>query len=965
MSADIGPNKTTRPPGGASPSLAFLAILLLAAFLRLYHLGQVGRNGFGNLYYSAAVQSMLASWRNFFYLSLDPAGFISLEKPPFAFWVQAAIARLFGFHGLSLMLPGALAGILSVFILYHLVRRAFGEWPGLLAALCLAITPISVVIDRSNHPDPLLTLTVLAGAYTLTRAVEEDSPRWLLATAALVGVGFNIKMLQLILVAPAFFLLYLYAYPANWRKKLAHGALALLTTLLFSLTWMIAVELTPPDQRPYIGGSVDNTLIDLVFGYNGLARLWSENWNELLGPPGPLRFFGPQLAGQISWMLPFALANLPLAIWQNYRGVHSGSHVTRRRNAILLWSSWLFFQLLYFSVSTFYHRYYLAMLAPAVAALVGIGVHALRRAWLASGWGKAWSILTIALTAGLQIYFLLPYPSWGRWLIPPVAIVCLITCGITLMSWRPQGESFHMWSRAAIAGGILTLLVAPTVWVAIPVFTCMDANITLPTGGPQKESCKPFRVEPFLDPSLVAYLQDNRQGARFLAATFDMGVAHLGILESSEAFMALGGYRGSDPVLTVNGFAQYVSEGQVRFFVAMSEVAEFPQQEPILTWVQEHCPPAPIESKGVVVLGPCSVAKVSKRFLHFPTRGWRTATPESQGMDSERLADMFQQIRDQRPAIDSVTIIRNGYLVADTHIHPFQPGERHIIHSCTKSIVSILIGIAIEQGYIDRVDQPVLEILPARSITNADTWKESMTLEHLLTMTSGLECRDSYLYRWRGMRQMRASADWVQFMLDLPMAEAPGTRFEYCNGASFLLSAILQETTGASALEFAQENLFGPLGISDVEWPANPQGINIGWGEMHMRPHDMAKIGYLNLNEGVWDGRQIIPAAWVEASTRKHISATLQDGYGYQWWITDEGTYMALGYAGQFIFVVPEKDLVVVFTSRLEEQDFYTPQRLLEGYVIPGVQSSTPLPDNPNGTTRLKAQIQTLESSSR
>jgi len=204
------------------------------------------------------------------------------------------------------------------------------------------------------------------------------------------------------------------------------------------------------------------------------------------------------------------------------------------------------------------------------------------------------------------------------------------------------------------------------------------------------------------------------------------------------------------------------------------------------------------------------------------------------------------------------------------------------------------------------------------------------------------------------------SEDWIQFMLDLPMAEAPGSRFEYCNGVSFLLSAIIQQTTGMSALAFAEEHLFSPLGISDVVWPSNPEGITIGWGELRMKPHDMAKIGYLYLNGGSWDGKQVVPASWVKASTRKHVSATLEDGYGYQWWVDASGIYMALGYAGQFIFVVPEKDMIVVFVSDLEEQDFYVPQRLLNDFIIPAAESSTPLPDNPDGMTLLESRLKAL-----
>jgi len=344
----------------------------------------------------------------------------------------------------------------------------------------------------------------------------------------------------------------------------------------------------------------------------------------------------------------------------------------------------------------------------------------------------------------------------------------------------------------------------------------------------------------------------------------------------------------------------------------------------------------------------------------WPTGGWQTSTPESQGMDSQILETMLETVQNQNYNIDSVTIIRNGTLFLDAAVYPYSQDSKHIIHSCTKSIVSILIGIALDQGFIEGVQTPVLEFFPDRTASNLDSDKESLTLENLLTMTSGLECRDSYLYRWSGLNDMRDSNDWVQFMLDLPMEERPGTKFEYCNGASFLLSAIISETTGLSSNEFAEINLFAPLGITDLNWPTNPQGINIGWGELRMLPTDMAKIGYLYLSGGEWDGEQIVPTAWVEDSTRKHISATLEDGYGYQWWVDDSGMYLALGYAGQFIFVVPEKEMVVVFTSDLSDSDFYLPQNLLNDYIIPAAVSPDPLPKNPAAESALGQLIEEL-----
>jgi CubicO group peptidase (beta-lactamase class C family) len=349
---------------------------------------------------------------------------------------------------------------------------------------------------------------------------------------------------------------------------------------------------------------------------------------------------------------------------------------------------------------------------------------------------------------------------------------------------------------------------------------------------------------------------------------------------------------------------------------------------------------------------------------YWPTKVWRTASPESQGVDSKLLENMLDMIWKKDLNIDSVLVVRNGYIVLDAYSYLLDSDRKHNIYSCTKSVSSALIGIAIDKGYIKGVNQSVLDFFPKRVAENLDANKKAMTLEHLLTMTTGLECRDSYLYHWNGIWQMRSSEDWVQFVIDLPMAEAPGTRFEYCNGASFLLSAILQKQTGMNAMTFAHKHLFGPLGISDVTWPSNSQGITIGYSELHLRPQDMAKIGYLYLNDGVWDGKRIISSKWIKTSTRKHIAATLLPGYGYQWWIVSPDIYTAVGHQGQFIMIAPEKNLLAVFTSSLGPQDFYSPLGLLAAYIIPAAKSSTPLPENPDGEKALKSIITLWQNTS-
>ncbi len=597
---------------GRRRNLALIAVLAISAFLNLYRLNTIGINGIGNFYYAAAVQSMLTSLHNFFYLSVDPTGFVSLDKPPLAFWVQAASAKLFGFRGLSLLLPEALAGVAAVYLLYRLVRRAYGERAGLLAALALAVTPISVVTNRNNAPDALLILVLLAAAWMLVQAIAASSARWLFGTAALIGVAFNIKMLQILLVVPTLALLYLAAMPWPWRKRLLYGAAALIVAALVALPWVMAVELTPPAQRPYVGGSLNNTVLDLILGYNGIARLWGEDFTFYSGPPGPLRLFNDKLGGQIAWLLPLAVIGGLLAAWQTRQGgATSSAERTARRNALILWAAWAIPQMIYFSISTFFHRYYLATLAPAVAALAGIGADALWRAWREGGRGdRAVALAAFLVCAGVEATLLLPFAGWRTWLIPPVALISVAVCGILLAAWR-FGRIGKVGQAAAFAAGILALLIAPLVWTLIPVTTCTD--YTLPYGGPQvvgaSQGCRPINVRPFFDRQWVDLFEQGRDGARYLAATHDMGIAALGILGTHEPFMALGGFRGSDPILTVEQFAALVARGEVRFYTAMQDAAEFPVQKDIRQWVKVHCPQVMGDEGGIFIWGPCDAVK--------------------------------------------------------------------------------------------------------------------------------------------------------------------------------------------------------------------------------------------------------------------------------------------------------------------------------------------------------------------
>ena len=312
-------------------------------------------------------------------------------------------------------------------------------------------------------------------------------------------------------------------------------------------------------------------------------------------------------------------------------------------------------------------------------------------------------------------------------------------------------------------------------------------------------------------------------------------------------------------------------------------------------------------------------------------------------MDAERLEGMVTYIRAQKLAIDSVTVVRHGYLLFDTYFPPFVADSPHVLHSCTKSVTSILVGMAIEQKAIQGVQQPVLSFFPTRKAGQVDERKSAMTLEHLLTMTDGLEWKENVPYEsgtGNDIIQMeQENRDWVQYVLDKPMAAEPGTVWNYNGGSSHLLSAIVQQATAhISAVEFAHKHLFQPLGISNYKWAADPMGRTIGFAELYLTSRDMAKIGYLYLNKGRWENVQLVPSEWVEASTTDHSPTPLVE-YGYQWWINSAaGYYDAAGRAGQNIFVVPKLDLVVAFTSHLEDTDPSYPGFLLGLYVLPAAR---------------------------
>lgn len=303
----------------------------------------------------------------------------------------------------------------------------------------------------------------------------------------------------------------------------------------------------------------------------------------------------------------------------------------------------------------------------------------------------------------------------------------------------------------------------------------------------------------------------------------------------------------------------------------------------------------------------------------WPTRGWDSATPASQGMDARALQALVEFGAAHQ--MDSLLVARHGRIVLETYYAPFAAGQRHAVHSATKGIVAALVGIAVAQGVLPDPSTPVLQLLPGRANANVDARKQAMTLQHLLDMTSGLDWDERLGQAPVTSMQMGRTPDWTQFTLDRPMAQAPGAGFNYNSGNSHLASAILATHAGMSTEDFAARHLFGPLGIADWSWRKAPEGVNSGGFGLALQTRDMAKIGLLYLQGGLWDGRQIIPRAWVDKVFAASIAMDLAPGsnyrYGDSWWaLPQRQAYMAVGYLRQMIVVLPREQLVVATTGR-------------------------------------------------
>ncbi|MFG1931259.1 ArnT family glycosyltransferase [Mycobacterium sp. NPDC048908] len=613
------PTQTTvlDEPGRRDPRWVRPAVLALLVATAVLYLWGLGSSGWANDYYAAAAQAGTQDWKAWLFASLDAGNAITVDKPPAALWVMGLFGRVFGFSAFTMLLPQALMGVGAVGMLYATVRRTSGPGAGLIAGAALAITPVAALMFRFNNPDALLVLLLVAAAYCMVRAIETASTRWMAVVGVIVGFAFLTKMLQALLIVPGLAAAFLVAAPVGLWKRIGKLLVGAAATVLSGGPYVALVSLWPAGSRPYIGGSTDNSLLQLALGYNGIQRIaGGENGPGGGGGPrganlffggeaGIGRLFGASMGAEASWLLPAALIGLAAGLWVTRRTPRTGT----LRAALLLWGGWLLVTGAVFSfMDGIVHPYYTVALAPAVAALLGISVVEL--------WRGREALLprivlgVMAAVTGIWAFLVLDRtPDWLpalRWIVVVGAV--LVAVVIALCAHR-LGRAVIVFGTAAVLFG----LAAPT---AFAIY-----NVSHTSGGPGMMSgpsrASAFGGHEFGGPgrpgwpgpgradagnaALVRLLRgaDNRWAA---AGIGSMGVSSLE-LESGASLMAIGGFSGSDNSPTLAQFQRYVADRQVRYFIASDRHGPMhgrpgPAQE-ISEWVRQHFTPIDVDGTTV------------------------------------------------------------------------------------------------------------------------------------------------------------------------------------------------------------------------------------------------------------------------------------------------------------------------------------------------------------------------------
>lgn len=589
-------------PAWVRPAL----IVLLGSAAALYLIG-LGASGWANGFYSAAVQAGTRSWKAAFFGALDPSGFITVDKPPAALWVMDISARLFGLNSWSILVPSALEGVASVGVLYATIRRVFSPGVALLGGALFALTPVSALMFRFNDPDPLLTLLLLGATYSAVRAIEAERGWWLTLSAALVGAGFLAKMLQAVIVVPVLAPVYLWAGPGRLRSRLARLTGAGAVLVASAGWWVLAVSLVPAADRPYIGSSQNNSLLNLIFGYNGFGRLTGSEAGVVgfnpsagagSGTPGWLRLMDPEFRTAIGWFLPAAVILGAAALWATRRR----SRRDPARASLVLWAATAAVTGATFSLGQgVIHPYYSLALAPSVSAVAAIGAGVL---WARRHDHRARGVLVVALGATLlwSAWILVGAPPWAG---AGPAAAAAVALGLTALLGA------RLRRPTAVAAAVVLCLIGPALYslatAATPHRVATPNVGAAPSAGSltpeQRAAARATRrtgdllLAPRPGPAVTAGIRSASPRYRWAAATVGGERAAGYQLASGRPVMAIGGFNGTDPAPSLPRFERLVRSGAIRWFLVAGPplwpgrpAGPRTDARAITAWVEAHFP---------------------------------------------------------------------------------------------------------------------------------------------------------------------------------------------------------------------------------------------------------------------------------------------------------------------------------------------------------------------------------------
>ena len=590
--------------------------VLLALTGALYLFGAL-HNGMANSYYAAAVQAASQDWTAWLFGSLDAANYVSIDKPPLATMLMGLSARLFGFSSFSMLLPSVLAGVGSVWLVYGAVKRQFGFTSAVIAGATLMLTPVAALMFGFNNPDAILTLMLTASGYAFLRSLEGKRPLpWLGLAGLFTGLAFNTKMLQGLMVLPAMVLVYLVFAKPPMVTRFLHLMFAGVITTMSTLWWSVLVWLTPAGSRPWVGSTNDNNIWSLIFGYNGFGRLLGGRGGGGVpvggappsggmgatttlqtagsttqtiadgagmmpggmgggpggghgpggtgfgGQTGIFRIFNNDFGPNIAWLLVLALAGGGLMLWI----LRKTPRTNRGRAAVIFWMLWLLIHIVIFSMTSgVIHPYYVVVMVPAVAALVGISLPFL---WGAYTRRKpyAWLLpLLVGVTAVIAV-MILGYAgtmTWLMWIVGLLGLTGMI--GLLVNLYAPS----RWLQNLAIITALTACTLAPTVYALATVNVAHTGSI--PTAGPSSTAMQGSNNEKSqADSQLVQYLVEHQNGATWLVTVASANESAAIQLTSGQPVMAVGGFNGSDTPLTLEQFKQLVKAGKVKYYAISS-----------------------------------------------------------------------------------------------------------------------------------------------------------------------------------------------------------------------------------------------------------------------------------------------------------------------------------------------------------------------------------------------------------